>query len=308
MSLNADLSAPRISPALATVGVALASVLFGLVPYFARSLTEAGMAPHSVAFYRFALGAVIFLPALWAARAQWRVLLWGVAFGAAMGLGWVAYVRAIEVAPVSVAGVLYMTYPIFTLLLSWALFADRPSGRAMVAAGVILLAAMLSGGLTPVAPAQFWALLLSLAAPAGFGFGIAVLVHRMPAVPPFARMGSAAVGSVLGLSPLVLTTPLAQLIPPDAAGWWLIAGIALGTALVPQLVYVVCSPVVGTARTAVAGSLELPAMFVTGWLLLGEGVDPLQWLACALVVGAIALSPSRATRNVTTNIAKPPRG
>jgi len=39
------------SVALASFGVGLAAILFGIVPYFARELTEAGMPPHAVAFY-----------------------------------------------------------------------------------------------------------------------------------------------------------------------------------------------------------------------------------------------------------------
>jgi drug/metabolite transporter (DMT)-like permease len=118
---------------LATVGIILASVGFGLVPYFARSLTAEGMAPHAVAFFRYAIAATVLLPFVWQARAHWTALLWGLCAGVAMGVGWIGYVRAVEVAPVSTVGVLYMTYPVFTLLIAWLVFGDRPggSGRAL---------------------------------------------------------------------------------------------------------------------------------------------------------------------------------
>jgi drug/metabolite transporter (DMT)-like permease len=48
-----------------------------------------------------------------------------------MGVGWVGYVRAVEIAPVSTAGILYMTYPVFTLLIAWLVFGDRPGRRAV---------------------------------------------------------------------------------------------------------------------------------------------------------------------------------
>ena len=48
---------PRLG--LATLGVVAASALFGIVPVFARSLTDAGMAAHAVAFYRYVLAVAV---------------------------------------------------------------------------------------------------------------------------------------------------------------------------------------------------------------------------------------------------------
>ena len=283
---------------LATLGVVAASVGFGLVPLFARGLTEGGMAPQAVALYRYVLASAVLAPFVWRCRRQWPTLVWGLATGVLMAQGWVAYVRAIEVVPVSTAGVLYMTYPAFTLALSWLLFGDRPARRSMVAAGMIVVAAAIVMTPGAVDPALIPLLLLSLAAPAGFGLGISVLVHRMPAIPPLARIGIVSMGSVLGLLPLVQATPAAALLPADPHGWLLVLGIGLGTALVPQLIYTVCSPVIGTARTAVAGSIELPVMFAVGWLAFGEPLGGAQAVACLLVLAAIALTPARQARSI----------
>lgn len=122
---------------LATLGIVAASIGFGIVPFFARSLMAEGIAAHSVAFFRFALTALVLLPVLWWYRSQWPVLLWGIGAGVVMGIGWIGYVRALDVAPVGTVGVLYMTYPVFTLLIGWALFSDTPSWRALLASGLI---------------------------------------------------------------------------------------------------------------------------------------------------------------------------
>jgi len=239
---------------------------------------------------------------LWRWRHEWRTLAWGFGVGVVMALGWVGYVRAVAVVPVSTAGVLYMTYPVFTLLIAWVLFAERPSGRAVIAAGVIVIAASLVTTPGAVDPAHLPALVLSLAAPAGFGLGIAVLVHRMIRVPALVRIAIVSLGSVVGLLPLVAATPVAALVPADAAGWLMVAGIGLGTALVPQLLYTVCSPLIGTARTAMAGAIELPMMFLIGWLAFGEALHPSQAVACALVLAAIALTPTRRPRSVAASL------
>ncbi|MEZ5750479.1 MAG: hypothetical protein R3D60_00470 [Paracoccaceae bacterium] len=60
MTLSHIPAQPRLL--LATVGVVFASACFGLVPLFARHLTDAGMAAHAVAFYRYVLASLFFCP------------------------------------------------------------------------------------------------------------------------------------------------------------------------------------------------------------------------------------------------------
>jgi drug/metabolite transporter (DMT)-like permease len=121
-------------------------------------------------------------------------------------------------------------------------------------------------------------------------------------------MASVSLGSVMGLAPLILSSEIANVLPKSGNDWFLIAGIGLVTALIPQLIYTVCSPVIGATRTAVIGSIELPTMFAVGLLAFGEVITGAQAVACALVLGAIALTQSRSTRTVTTTISEqPPR-
>jgi len=291
-----------IGTGLATLGIIAASVGFGLVPYFARSLTADGMAPHAIAFFRYAFAATVLLPFIWRARAQWIALLWGLVAGVGMGVGWIGYVRAVEIAPVSTVGVLYMTYPVFTLLIAWLMFGDAPGRRAVLASLMIVAAAALVASPGAITSDQVPALVLSLAAPLGFGFGINVLVHKLTVLMPLVRIACVSLGSVLGLMPLLAVTPGAALFPGSASGWWLVAGIAFGSALIPQLIYTVAAPVIGTARTAIAGSFELPTMFLVGWFAFAEPVGVAQWIACATVILAIALTPGKSIRSVAANI------
>ena len=48
-------------------------------------------------------------------------------------------------------------------------------------------------------------------------------------------------------------------------------------------------------------------MILAGWLMLGESVTGAQWLACGLIAGAIALSPSRKLRGATVTATTTPR-
>ena len=299
---------PAVPMALATAMVVLASVGFGSVPFFVRGLTEAGMAPQAVALYRYALAALIFLPFVWQARADRGCLAWGVGTGLAMGLGWTGYVAALETLPVATVGVIYMTFPVFALLASRALFGERPTARGLIAAGTVLAGAAVAAGPDALAPAATGALLTALAAPATFGLAIAVLVHRLTPIPVLARIGAISLGSALALAPLVLAAPAATVLPAGRDAVLLVVGVSLGTALVPQLLYTLFAPVVGAARAATAGAVELPTMILIGWLAFAETPGPLQALGGALIVGAVALSPSRKVRSATATAAtaRPP--
>ncbi len=294
----------RPSVGLASAGVLFASLCFGLVPFFSRSLTEQGMAPHAVAFYRFATAAFVLLPLIYVHRRHWRTMLWGLAAGLIMGLGWVGYVYALETVPVSTVSVLYMTYPVFTLVIAWALFGDSPSRRAIMAAALIVMAAALASSPAAVPVSQLPVLGIALIAPFGFGFAICVLVHRLPSSPPLVRMASVSLGSVIGLAPLLATSTASEILPQSTTDWLLVVGIGLVTAFVPQLIYTVCAPVVGSGRAAILGAIELPTMFLVGLVLLHEQIGAAQAVACVIVVGAIMLSGSRVTKNVATNMAR----
>ena len=304
MTTSSIQSRPAIPYAVAVSGVLFASICFGLVPYFSRGLTEQGVAPYAVAFYRYIVAAIVLFPILIMHRKVWREITWGLSAGAVMGLGWIGYVTAVEKLPASTVGVLYMTYPVFTLVIAWALFADAPTRRAVLASGLIVVAAIIAGSPASVPIEHVPMLLMSLAAPFGFGFGICVLVHRLSRIAPLARIASVSFGSILGLAPLIVSSEVVDLLPRERSDWLLIAGIGLVTALVPQLIYTVCSPVIGASQTAVVGSVELPTMFAVGLIAFGEAITAPQAIGCALVLGAIVITRSRKTRTVSTVLSK----
>ena len=291
---------------LPTCVVLLSCFCFGTIPYFAKTLIDSGMASYAVAFYRYGLSALILFPILLRLpAAQLKTIIWGVASGVAVGLGWIGYVSALKTVPVSTVGVLYMTYPVFTILIGWLWFQDKPSKRALCATGIVIAAAVIASSPAAVEPRHLPAMLISLTAPISFGLGINILIHKLTPINALARVASFTLGASVSLLPLLILSEPRAVLPQDIAGWQLIAGLALGTALLPQLLYTIFAPMIGAARSAVAGSIELPTMFFVGWFALGEIVGPAQWLACLLITLAILLTPARATRNLTTQMVLP---
>ncbi len=295
-------------PMVGIVAVGISTVFFGMVPFFARSLTEAGIAPPAIAFFRYMFPAIAFLPFLKIRGELGRASLWGYFSGLAVGLGWVGYVKALALMPVSAAGVLYMTYPMFTLLIGWLIFSDRPGLRAAAGGGMILLAAVLAargtgagGGVPPLA------ILFALSAPLAFGISINVLARKLHVLPPVSRMGIFAIGSATGLVPLILTYPVEAVLPRTAEQWTLALALGTFSALIPQLLYTVFVPKIGGAKAAALGSIELPTMFAVGWFAFGEGLGLPEILAGALVLTAILITPTRRPLpSVTASLAAPP--
>ena len=210
----------------------------------------------------------------------------------AMGLGWIAYVSALKTMPVSTVGVIYMTYPVFTLLIGWIFYKDRPNGRSLIAAGLILLASVIALAPALLESSVLLAALLAFLAPIGFGVAINNLTRVLVKVPPLSRISSVALGSVIGIGPLMFTYDQAALFPATIEGWWLIIGIALIGALIPQLIYTTFAPMIGSARSATAGAVELPTVFVVGWLAFGEQIGLVELIAGGLVIISILLTPA----------------
>lgn len=278
---------------LGTFLVGCSAICFGLIPFFARSLTEAGLAPPAIAFFRYMFAAVAFLPFLRLRGAAGRASLWGYGSGFFVGLGWVGYVKSLELMPVAVAGVLYMTYPLFTLIVG-ILFRDPPAPRALFGAILILAAAVLATQSDPGARTiSLVAILLALAAPVAFGFSINVLAHKLAAIPPVSRIAIFATGSATGLVPLILTYPAAEVIPADINQWALVLALGIFSALLPQFIYTTWVPRIGGARAAALGAIELPTMFAVGWLAFAEPIGLRDLIAGTLVLTAILLTPAR---------------
>ena len=292
MTLATSWSAPRVGPKTATALIMTAAVCFGSVPLFARTLTEAGVSSPAIAFYRFVFSLAIVCPFFPRSREKRRAALMATAAGLGVGLGWIGYLESLKVAPVAAAGVIYMSYPMFTVLFGWLLLGQRPSRRAGVASAMVLAAAALalSPGAVPVEAIPV--LLTAFAAPVAFAVSIVVTIGMSNRLAPLERMSCILLGAVLGLAPLIAVTDgIDALVPATPAAWPLVAGLALITATIPQSVYSFAAPRVGPARTAMAGSFELPTMFAVGWLAFGETASAIDIVSASLVIGAIALTP-----------------
>lgn len=68
-------------------------------------------------------------------------------------------------------------------------------------------------------------------------------------------------------------------------------GLAFAPALLPQFIYITAAPRVGHVGTAIAGSIELPAMVALGFTVFCDQPSAKEIVACALVVAVVLLMP-----------------
>lgn len=290
--------------------IVASSVAFGMVPFFARSLTEAGIAAPAVAFFRYILTPLLLFRFIVLTGPGRIATLWGISSGMLLGIGWVGYVRSLALMPVSTAGILYMTYPMFTLVAGWLIFRDPFSIRSIVASIMVLIGAVVAAAPAATGDVPVQAYLFAFAAPLAFGISINILTHKLIVLPPLSRMSLGPLGASLVLVPMMATYPVEQVLPQDLHTAFLLVAIGLITSTGPTFIYSTFGPKIGAANTAIAGAGELPTMMLVGWLAFGEALTLKQMLAALIILSAITLTGARRARNIatTTAVPKPPVG
>jgi len=193
--------------------------------------------------------------------------------------------------PSGQAAILGFTMPLWAALISWAFLGERLSRRMLVA-----LALGATGvGLLMVRGAQAYAqapvgFALGLLAGVGWAVGTLILKRRPVGVPATVLTGWQLLITALPITVGALVLGDHQWFVPS---WQSIAVIGY-IALVPMCIgNVAWFSIVGMLPTNVAGlsSIMVPVVaMVSGAVVHGEPLGPLQWAAMACCVGALALA------------------
>jgi drug/metabolite transporter (DMT)-like permease len=276
--------------------VAVAACLFGLNPVFAKLAFANGLDPVGALVWRFGLPCVLLAPFWLRPRMSApmaslrRPVLIGLGAGAAMGLGMLAYFKALKTLDVATAAVIYFTYPAFTVLIGVLAFSERLDRRLTLACALVLVASVLVIGAPSIGPEEMGAAALCFAAPVAFAVLLQALGRGLSVLTPMSRAGVLVLGHVIVLLPFLAVQAELKIMPISASGWAGALGLAFAASLVPQLLMATGAPVIGAARTAMLGALELAAALGFGWALLGEGVSTWTLAGGALVFVALYLT------------------
>ena len=230
---------------------------------------------------------------------------WVLCVGALVALQSLCLYSAVARVPVVLALLVFNTMPLLYALLTWALGGARPSARALMCMGVILLGlamaldvvARLQGHASSVSTATLWV-------GVGFGFAAAstmacalwITERRLTNVPGILRslwtMGLVfAAMLAISTAGAALNTPLlpgGMAWPANTLGWWALAALVVcyGTAFSLWFIWM---PRLDMARNGSALNIEPVAVLVMAWMLLGQSLSALQLLGALVVVAGIVL-------------------
>lgn len=191
-----------------------------------------------------------------------------------------------------VAITIFFVYPIFTVLLAWVLFGDRPSlfRSAIIATvlfGVVLI--MLPAGATKLSGSGVMAALGS-----GITFAFYVILTQSCARKlhpiPFSWINFAV---ILVFSSLSLLFPLPDAwaldVNPTMWPYLILSCLILGlTTLAGYLLNNLGISMIGAARASILGSTGPALTALLAWLIIGRSLKPLQFLGMLLVTAGVA--------------------
>jgi drug/metabolite transporter (DMT)-like permease len=240
---------------------------------------------------RLVLGALVLMPFLWAARAQFPARLWprlAVIGLVNSAIPFALFAWAAQRAPAGVGAITNSLAVLFTALVAFVAYGERIGGKRIAAlfggfAGVVVLASAKTAGASIGA-----AVVAGTSAALLYGVGANWVKRELGGFPPAAvAAATLSCAAVLAL-PFALATWPAQPIP--LVSWGAVAALGiLCTGLAYALYYRLIQRV-GAAR-AVTVTYLVPLFAVAwAWLILGE---PLTWpmaIAGTLILGSVAFS------------------
>jgi drug/metabolite transporter (DMT)-like permease len=260
-------------------------------------VAAADFGPVPLVEARLALGALVLLPWLWAARAQFGVALWLRVAGIATlnsVIPFALFAWGAERAPAGIGAISTAMTVMFTALIAFLFYGERigPLRLLGLVAGFVGVAVLASGR---TAGASVWpAALAGTTAALLYGISLNLVRRHLSGYP------SGAVAAAALVSGSVLLAPLAIYLWPHhpiAAGSW-VSAILLGVLCtgIAFVIYYRLVARVGAPRTSTMTYLVPLFGVIWAWLILGEPLTVSMALAGALILAGVALSQREARR------------
>lgn len=292
-----------MSPRLGIAVLAVIATLFGANHVAARFAIDHGASVAGAVAMRSACTAVILLLLLWFNRIPVGIASPGRAIlvGGLVTIQSFCLYTAVTKIPVALALLVFQSFPMLYVLLSWATGKDRPRAAVLLAIPVALVglalaldvygkAGDLAGRWAEIGEGVGWA----LGAAVCFALVVFCNAHWLGKLDGKVRtFYMMAVTAVLTLAGGAAADALS--LPGDAPGWIALAALTLlyGTAITS--LFVVLPRLGGGASSTIALNFEPIAALAIAWIVLGQVVSGTQVLGAFIVVGAIAWI-GRATR------------
>jgi len=281
---------------LTPIELTLLGAIWGGSFLFMR-IASADFGPFALVEVRLSLGALVLLPLLWRARAQFTLRLW-------LHLAWISAVNSAipfvlfawgaEHAPAGIGAITNATAVMFAALVAFIFYGEEIDPRRAIGllggfVGVAVLASGKYAGAS-VGPAA----LAGTAAAFLYGIGVNAIRRHLQGIPAGAVAAATLTIASLLILPLAIYSWPANPIP--AVSW--ASAILLGVMCtgIAFTVYYRLINRVGGPRAATVTYLVPLFGVVWAWLALGEPLTAKMAIAAALILGGVALSQQRASK------------
>lgn len=288
--MSADLAGTAARDWRTPLELTLLGAIWGCSFLFMR-VAVPSFGPYALVEVRLLLGALVLLPFLWKARAQfparrWR---WLVPIGLInSAIPFVLFAWAAQRAPAAIGAICNAMTVLFAALIAFLFFGEKIGMRRAIAllvgfTGVVVLATAKVSGLsigTAVIAGSLAALL--------YGLGVNLVKRHMTGLPPAASAGATLGSAALVMLPLALTHwPEA---PIPVVSW--ACAIALGVVCTgfAFLMFYRLIARIGPARASTVTYLVPMFGALFAWMFLGEPVTLAMLIAGALILGSVAVS------------------
>jgi drug/metabolite transporter (DMT)-like permease len=275
------------------VALVLLGAIWGASYLFLR-IAVPHFGPVPLVEIRLLLGALMLLPFLWRDRAKFPLARWPMMalIGALnSALPFLLFAWAAQRAPAGVGAIANGLTAICAALVGLLFFHERLSTRQSLALGVGFVGIIVLASTRIAGMSVGWASLAGALASLMYGLGLH-MARRYLAGLPSAALAAGTLGcSALIAAPFAVATWPAVPVPPLA---WS-AAVALGVLCtgIGFVMYYRLIERIGPNRTSTVTYLIPPFGVAWGWLFLGERATVTMLVACALILGSVALMQVR---------------
>ena len=287
--------------------ILVSGACFGLLPWFARIAYGHGADPFGMLAARFTIAAAMLLltRAVRLRGTRWpdrrkilHLLLLGAVGYAPQSTFFFNGIRRIDI---SLATVIFYTYPVLVVLASWLVFRHRPS-RAMTAC---LVAAVAGAALTAgqVGSGSVGGVLFMLAAACWYTGFIIVSTKVVAGLDSMMAMTFVMVGASAA-HVLILLTKGADL-PQDARGWTAAAAAAFFSTIIAMGLFFAGVKIIGPGEAAVLSTIEPVVSIVVGVLALDESLGAVRVAAAVMVLVSVAVLSQLSGREPHLQVTEP---
>lgn len=271
--------------------VLVSGISFGLLPWFARIAYDHGADPLGILIARFSLATVglVIIRVIYQRGVAWppgKTLLQLVGLGAFGYAGQSSfYFFGIERIDISLATVIFYSYPVFVVLAGWALWGTKPSVRVSLCLAIVIAGTALTAG--QVRAGSFTGVLLMLGASGWYTIYIVIASKLTPKVGALTSL-TAIMGGTAAAH--LLAWPLHQSsLPTDAIGWWAAVAAAFVSTIIAMGFFLAGVARLDAGVASVLSTIEPVVSIAVGVIALNEQLTPVRTIGALAVLLGVSL-------------------